>query len=98
MPNKIELTRRFDAWSIVHLLGCYFLMTLGLSWAQTLILGICWECFDFIYSYVRYELSKTARRIIDMILDQRGADVMDIAFDIAGIMLYLILNYYKIVG
>lgn len=31
MPEKIKLYRGIDAWSAVHLLGCYFLMTLGLQ-------------------------------------------------------------------
>ena len=94
MPNKIELSRGIDAWSIVHLLGCYFLMTIGLSWRQTLILAIFWEIFDFIYSCIRYELPEW----VASIFDPRGADIMDILFDIIGIGLYLVLNYYTIVG
>jgi len=88
MPEKVKLSRGIDAWSTVHLLGCYFLMTLGLSWIQTLAFGILWELCDLVYSVFRHELPEW----LSMIFDPRGADLTDIGFDILGIGLFFIVG------
>ena len=94
MPNKIKLCRGIDTWSGVHLLGCYFLVSLTfISWRQALALAVIWECCDFIYSVFRYELPEW----VSSIFDPRGADIMDIVFDAAGIGLYLGLAYLSFV-
>jgi len=95
MPKKIELTRGIDAWSGVHLLGCFFLCSLSfISWRQALALGIIWEGLDFIYACFRLELPDW----VSSIFDPRGADIMDIVMDAIGVGLFVLLNYYHLVG
>ena len=93
MPKKIELCRGIDTWSFVHLLGCYFLMTIFHSWIIVLALGILWEFMDYLYACVKYEVPEW----FSSIFDPRGADIMDIVFDAAGIFLYLGLAYLSFV-
>jgi len=93
MPQKIELNRGIDAWSAVHLLGCYFLMTVIQSWLIVLVFGIYWEFLDYAYSCFKYELPGW----LSSVFDPRGADIMDIVMDAAGIGLYLGLAYLNYV-
>ncbi|HCL00412.1 MAG TPA: hypothetical protein DHW42_09965 [Candidatus Marinimicrobia bacterium] len=93
MSKKIELSRGIDAWSAVHLLGCYFLMTIIKSWVIVLCLAIWWEFLDFCYSYLRYQVPEW----VSSIFDPRGADIMDIVFDAIGIGLYIGLAYLNFV-
>jgi hypothetical protein len=92
MPEKIKLYRGIDAWSAVHLLGCYFLMTLGLQWHETVTLGILWEGIDYIYSCYSDKLPTW----VSLIFDPRGADIMDIVMDSIGILLFIGLRYFGI--
>ena len=87
MPKKIELFRGFDAWSCVHLFGCYFLMSLGLEYWQVFILGVIWEILDFVYAIFKLRLPLW----FSIIFDPRGADIIDVAFDIIGIVLWILL-------
>jgi len=93
MPNRIKFCRGIDTWSIVHLLGCYLLMSVMQSWLTVLLFGIVWEFMDYLYSCVKYEVPEW----FSMILDPRGADLMDVVFDVAGIGLYLLFIYLNFI-
>jgi len=85
-------TKYFDIHSIIHFIGCYGLfftfIALGSpTWVAICLaaaLGFIWEALDelnYIYEWkVRF-------------LDPRGADILDLLTDIAGIFLaYLVYN------
>lgn len=89
MPKYMSFSLGYDAWSIVHLLGCYFFMTIGCPWWLTVIFAIFWDMvLDYNYAKYRFKLSAKLANIMDGVLDPRGSDFMDIIFGLAGIGLY----------
>ncbi len=85
--------QKLDVHSMVHFVGCYALVPTLMAlfgWevvaaaVAAFTLGIVWETFDQLYFWF-------GNGKIDYILDPRGADMIDIGVDAAGVLLAVLI-------
>lgn len=79
-------SNRFDVHSVIHFVGCYALVPTFISFGASLntacgialVCGIAWEALDEINCLNSWK---------KWFLDSRGADILDILTDFAGVLL-----------